>query len=52
MPHLRDAKVVVITARPMMAEEARQYNVARIFLKPVRAVQLVHTLHEILDATA
>lgn len=52
MPHLSNAKVVVITARPMMAEEARQYNVARIFLKPVRAVQLLHTVHELLDATA
>ncbi len=52
MPHLRDSRVVIITARPMMAEEARRYNVARIFLKPVRAVQILHTLHELLDTTA
>ncbi|NPV66149.1 MAG: response regulator [Anaerolineae bacterium] len=53
MPHLSNTKVIVITARPMMVEEARQYNVvARIFLKPVRAIQLLHTVHELLDTTA
>ncbi|MBN2471832.1 MAG: response regulator [Anaerolineae bacterium] len=48
MPHLNSAKIVVITARPQMAQDAQQYAVAAIFFKPIRPNHLVNTIKSLL----
>ena len=48
MPHLQSTKIVVVTARPQMAQDARSYDVEAIFFKPVRPTHLINTLRSLL----
>ncbi len=48
MAHLQNSKVVVVTARPQLALEARNYDVAAILYKPIRPLQLVNLLETLI----
>jgi CheY-like chemotaxis protein len=50
-PQLAHTKVVVVTARPTLAEKALEYKglVVQLFYKPVRPVQLLHAVRELLQ---
>lgn len=48
MPHLADTRIVVITARPQMAEAARRYAVDAIVFKPIRPNHLINTIKSLL----
>lgn len=48
MPHLANSKILVLTARNQMANDARKYNVEAIFIKPIRPVQLLNVIKDLL----
>lgn len=48
MPHLKESKVLVLTARTQLIEDARQYDIEAVLVKPVRPVQLINTIKALL----
>jgi CheY-like chemotaxis protein len=48
MAHLKDVRIVVVTARGQMARQASSYQVDDIFMKPVRPGQLLSAIERYL----